>query len=73
MLGGVAGLYEDNLFLTYYHDFMELEPRVVDPPRPRPLPRPMREGIVFEDVDFQYPDTERTALPDIDLGSGPAR
>ena len=67
VLGGVAGLYEDNLFLTYYHDFMELEPRVVDPASPRPLPRPMREGIVFEGVDFHYPDTERTALADVDL------
>jgi ATP-binding cassette subfamily B protein len=67
VLGGVAGLYEDNLFLTYYHDFMQLEPRVVDPPSPRPLPRPMREGIVFEGVDFQYPDTERTALAGVDL------
>ena len=67
VLGGVAGLYEDNLFLTYYHDFMELEPRVVDPPRPVPVPRPMKEGIVFRDVSFQYPDTERTALQDIDL------
>ena len=66
-LGGVAGLYEDNLFLTYYHDFMLLEPRVIDPPSPRPLPRPMREGIVFEGVDFHYPDTERTALADVDL------
>jgi ATP-binding cassette, subfamily B, bacterial len=67
LLGGIAGLYEDNLFLTYYHDFMELEPRVVDPPQPHPLPRPMREGIVFEGVDFRYPDTERTALAAVDL------
>jgi ATP-binding cassette subfamily B protein len=67
VLGGVAGLYEDNLFLTYYHDFMELEPRVVDPPGPRALPRPMRDGIVFEGVDFHYPDTERTALSAVDL------
>jgi ATP-binding cassette subfamily B protein len=67
LLGGVAGLYEDNLFLTYYHDFMQLEPRVVDPPAPRPLPRPMRDGIVFEGVDFHYPDTERTALSAVDL------
>jgi ATP-binding cassette, subfamily B, bacterial len=70
-LGGVAGLYEDNLFLTYYHDFMQLEPRVVDPSRPRPLPRPMRDGISFEGVDFQYPDTERTALADVDLRIAP--
>ena len=58
VLGGVAGLYEDNLFLTYYHEFMALEPKVVDPPAPRPVPRPMRDGIVFEDVTFDYPDTD---------------
>jgi len=67
VLGGVAGLYEDNLFLTYYHEFMALEPKVADPRRPVPVPRPMREGIVFRDVSFQYPDTARTALTDIDL------
>ncbi|MFA4965264.1 MAG: ABC transporter ATP-binding protein [Thermoleophilia bacterium] len=67
VMGGVAGLYEDNLFLTYYHDFMALEPKVVDPPDPRPLPRPMRDGVVFESVTFNYPDTTRTALADVDL------
>ena len=29
VLGGLAGLYEDNLFLTYCHEFMGLEPRVL--------------------------------------------
>ena len=24
---GMAGLYEDNLFLTYYHEFMALDRR----------------------------------------------
>lgn len=67
VLGGVAGLYEDNLFLTYYHEFMALGPRVVAPDSPKPVPRPMREGIVFENVTFNYPDTARTALADIDL------
>jgi len=67
VLGGVAGLYEDNLFLTYYHEFMALGPKVVDPAAPRPVPKPMREGVVFEGVNFNYPDTERTALADVDL------
>jgi ATP-binding cassette subfamily B protein len=40
---------------------------VVDPASPRPVPRPMTDGIVFEDVTFNYPDTARTALADIDL------
>jgi ATP-binding cassette subfamily B protein len=67
VLQGLAGLYEDNLFLTYYHEFMGLEPRVVAPAQPAPVPRPMREGVVFRGVDFHYPGTERTALSGIDL------
>ena len=67
VLGGVAGLYEDNLFLTYYHDFMAVEPTLGEPARPRPVPRPMTQGVTFEGVTFQYPDTSRVALHDIDL------
>ncbi len=67
VLGGMAGLYEDNLFLTYYHEFMTLEPRVLPPAKPAHVPRPMTEGIRFEAVDFSYPDTDRTALADISL------
>ena len=67
VLGGMASLYEDNLFLTYYHEFMELEPRVLPPAKPAPVPRPMTEGVRFEDVDFSYPDTDRTALSGISL------
>jgi ATP-binding cassette subfamily B protein len=71
VLQGLAGLYEDNLFLTYLHEFMALEPKVVDPPRPVAVPRPMREGIVFDDVTFAYPDTERTALEHVSLAIRP--
>jgi len=70
-LGGLAGLYEDNLFLTYFHEFMALAPRLRRPPRPRPLPRPLREGVVFHGVTFRYPDSERTALVDVDLAIRP--
>ena len=67
VLQGLAGLYEDNLFLTYYHDFMQLEPHIVSPEHPAALPRPMRQGISFRGVDFSYPDSRRTALEGIDL------
>ena len=67
VLGGMAGLYEDNLFLTYYHEFMGLEPRVLPPAEPAMVPRPLTQGVRFEAVDFQYPDTDRTALSDITL------
>jgi ATP-binding cassette subfamily B protein len=67
VLGGLASLYEDNLFLTYYDEFMALEPRVLPPTQPQPVTRPMTEGIRFENVAFSYPDTERRALKDVSL------
>ena len=67
VLGGLTSLYEDNLFLTYYEQFMALAPKVVAPAQPAPVPRPLSEGIRYEQVDFRYPDTERTALKGISL------
>ncbi len=50
-------LYLDDLF-----SFFEIQPRVQSPPDPRPFPAPLREGIVFENVGFQYPGAERWAV-----------
>jgi len=64
-LGGLAGLYEDGLFLESFYEFMDIRPKVVGPARPRPLPKPAREGIFFEDVAFRYPHEEKDVLKDI--------
>ncbi|KFN49015.1 ABC transporter ATP-binding protein [Arenimonas composti] len=55
----VAGqaLYLDDLF-----SFFEIQPEIVSPANPRPVPVPMREGFVFEDVGFRYPGAERWAV-----------
>jgi ATP-binding cassette subfamily B protein len=71
VLRGFNNLYEDSLFLTYYDEFMALRPDVVSPTQPRPVPRPMADGIRFDDVTFSYPDTERTALQSISLSIRP--
>ena len=71
VLTGLAGLYEDNLFLTYYHEFMALESRLPEPAAPNPVPHPLQEGVVFQGVTFRYADTERTALAYIDLAIRP--
>ena len=67
VLGGVASLYENNLFLANLYEFLDLEPSVVSPPHPRPMPRPMQTGIEFHNVRFQYPNTQRQALKDVNL------
>jgi ABC-type multidrug transport system fused ATPase/permease subunit len=50
-------LYLDDLF-----DFFKVEPEILSPPNPAPLPRPIREGFVFENVGFRYPGAERWAV-----------
>ncbi|MGC9502457.1 ABC transporter ATP-binding protein [Baaleninema sp.] len=67
ILQGVAGLYEDNQYLSYLFEFLSIKPKIVDPPYPKPVPRPMQTGLAFENVDFRYPDSERQALKNIDL------
>jgi ATP-binding cassette subfamily B protein len=67
MLSGLAGLYEDNLFLSNLYEFLDLKPKVVEPRHPKPLPQPMQTGIAFDHVSFQYPTGTREVLEDINL------
>jgi ATP-binding cassette, subfamily B, bacterial len=55
----VAGqaLYLDDLF-----SFFEIKPEIISPENPRPFPLPIRDGFVFEDVGFRYPEAERWAV-----------
>lgn len=66
-LSSLAGLYEDNLFLTDLYEFLDLEPKILSPAHPQPVPRPMQEGIRFENVSFRYPTGTRPVLEDISL------
>src|SRR5213075_938767 len=45
------------LFVTDLVEFLNVRPVVKSKPNAIPAPRPMREGIVFEDVSFSYPDS----------------
>lgn len=68
---GLGSLYEDNLFLARLEDFMDVEPAVVAPADPKPMPDPIREGIRFEGVSFTYPGSSRPLLEGIDLAIHP--
>jgi ATP-binding cassette subfamily B protein len=67
ILGSLAGLYEDNLFLVNLYELLDLQPTLVEPVHPRPVPHPMQIGIAFHQVSFHYPTTTRKALEDITL------
>lgn len=66
-LAGLAGLYEDSLFLTNFYEFLDLRKKVVEAAYPVAFPRPIREGIVFDHVSFRYTGEHAEALTDIRL------
>lgn len=65
VLAGLAGLYEDNLFLADFKTFMTLQPMVTESRTPRPFPRPLRRGLEFDHVTFRYPGTDVDVLRDV--------
>jgi ATP-binding cassette, subfamily B, bacterial len=66
VLRGLAGLYEDNLFLNNFYQFLDLKPQIQSSSRSKSLPSPIRE-IVFQGVHFSYPSKEQEVLDDIHL------
>lgn len=60
----VSNLYENNLFLTTLDEFLGIQSRLPKAAHPKVLPRPIKHGIVFDHVSFQYPHDERVAIRD---------
>jgi len=63
----LTSLYEDNLFLANFNEFLDLKPKLEKPVSPVAFPRPIKEGILLNRVNFRYPTGERTVLEDISL------
>lgn len=66
-LTSVSGLYEDNLFLANLYEFLDLKPKIIEPEHPKILPQLLQKGITFNNVNFQYADSARQALKNINL------
>jgi ATP-binding cassette, subfamily B, bacterial len=62
LMSGIAGLYEDNLFISDLFEFLNLESKVKEPDNPQPVPRPIKDGIAFENVSFRYTGAPSLAL-----------
>jgi ATP-binding cassette subfamily B protein len=70
MLRSVSLLYEDNLFVSEFFEFLEVEPKVQNPASPKALPAPETSPLRFDHVAFTYPHDERVVLADMDFEIG---
>ena len=67
LLNNVGQIYANSLFIKDLFEFLEFEPKVVDPPHAIPAPFTLKEGIRFQGVTFSYPGSTRTALDHLDM------
>ncbi len=62
VLMSVAQVYEQSLYLDDLFGFFELQPRMQPPANPLPVPVPITQGFVFENVGFKYQNSDRWAV-----------
>ncbi len=67
----LASVYEESLYLRDLFTFLELEPRVISRSGALAVPRPIRQGFVFEGVSFKYPGSELWAVRDLSFSLAP--
>lgn len=69
IIWSLSQLYQGNLFINNMFDFLNVTSPVVLMPagEGRMVPAKLVEGIRFENVSFQYPDSERTVFENLNF------
>jgi ATP-binding cassette, subfamily B, bacterial len=72
LFNGLGRLYENNLFMDNLFEYLELIPEMPMAREGLMFPNPMRQGIEFRDVGFQYPGRPNWVLRHINFRIFPA-
>ena len=67
LLIGFSQVAGQALYLDDLYSFFEIEPEIRSKPDALPVPRPIAQGFVFENVGFRYPDADKWALRGLDF------
>ena len=71
ILENLARIYESNLYVSQYFEFLDLKPEVVNSSRSQPFPQPIKRGLTFKDVTFTYPGATKPTLRNLNLHIDP--
>lgn len=61
LVGAVASLNDNRLFVSNLFEFLDLKPTILTPANPEPVPDRI-ESVEFRDVTFRYPDMDHDVL-----------
>ncbi|MFN3314795.1 MAG: ABC transporter ATP-binding protein [Hyphomonas sp.] len=62
LLSSFSSTAAQALYLADLFGFFRVQPEIISPPDPAPMPKPIQTGFVFEDVGFRYPGAEKWAV-----------
>ncbi|HEY6968610.1 MAG TPA: ABC transporter ATP-binding protein [Candidatus Angelobacter sp.] len=67
MLASAGNIYEQCLYIQDLLDFFDLQPTIVSAPGARAVPTPISQGVIFENLGFQYPGSDTWAVRHVNL------
>ena len=67
ILLSIATIYEFNLYVSQFFEFLSLTPKVASPSNPIPFPTPLQTGLAVDHVSFTYPGAQTPTLQNISL------
>ncbi|MEM9506457.1 MAG: ABC transporter ATP-binding protein [Cyanobacteria bacterium P01_E01_bin.35] len=71
ILENIAKIYESNLYVSQYFEFLNLQPQIVNPSRPQSFPQPIKQGLSLHNVSFTYPGATKPTLRHLNLDVKP--
>jgi ATP-binding cassette subfamily B protein len=71
ILLSASSVYEQALYLRDLFVFLDMRPTILSHPDAMPVPDPIREGFVFENVGFRYPESDRWAIRSVSFALRP--
>lgn len=62
VLNQFSSMAEGSLYLKDFFEFFEMKPLISLQSKAIAIPKPIRQGFVFENVGFKYPNTDKWAI-----------
>ncbi|MGH8000394.1 MAG: ABC transporter ATP-binding protein, partial [Brasilonema sp.] len=67
LLGNFGKIYRNSLFIGNLFEFLQIQPKIIDPPNPVLVPTKPKQGIRFRQVTFRYPGIKEPVLNNFNL------
>ena len=71
ILNNATTVFSQALYLKDLFDFFDVKPTIVSPVNGRKVPETIKQGFVFENVGFRYPESEKWAIRNVNFNLKP--